>query len=75
MFLVVISVFYFCYLLNIVFFVVKVFDKEVFYVVIVKFGVFVYIFFCLYFISNVINLIVYGFMDERFWEECWMYYR
>lgn len=64
MFLVVISVFYFGYLFNIVFFVIKVFDIEMFNVIVLEFGVFVYIFLCLYFISNVINLIVYSFMDE-----------
>lgn len=75
MFLVATSVSYLCYLPNTVFSVVKVFDKEAFHAVTVKLGASVYIFLRLYFISNVTNPIVYGFMDERFREECWTYYR
>lgn len=75
MFLVATSVSYLCYLPNTVFSVVKVFDKEAFHAITMKLGASVYIFLRLYFISNVTNPIVYGFMDERFREECWTYYR
>lgn len=75
MFLVATSVSYLGYLPNTVFSVIKALNTEMFNAIALELGASVYIFLRLYFISNVTNPIVYSFMDERFREECWMYYR
>ncbi|XP_061185260.1 cholecystokinin receptor type A-like [Saccostrea echinata] len=75
MFLVATSVSYLGYLPNTVFSVIKALDTATFTAISMKLGASVFILLRLYFISNVTNPIVYSFMDERFREECKLYYR
>ncbi|XP_062603344.1 cholecystokinin receptor type A-like [Saccostrea cucullata] len=74
MFLVATSVSYLGYLPNTVFSVIKALDTATFTAISMKLGASVFILLRLYFISNVTNPIVYSFMDERFREECRLYY-
>ncbi|XP_048779958.1 cholecystokinin receptor type A-like [Ostrea edulis] len=75
MFLVATSVSYLGYLPNTVFSVIKALDTVTFNGIAMWLGASVFILLRLYFISNITNPIVYSFMDERFREECCIYYR